>query len=210
MTDKKYIWNFFKSRIGNEKGVAGLMGNLEAESGLRCNNLQNSYETSLGFTDESYTTAVDNGSYTESQFVNDSAGYGLAQWTFSSRKQGLYNLFKSGTYSSIGCVELACDWLWYELQNSYSGVLTVLKSASSIREASDKVLHDFESPADQSTSVEDFRESLGQAIYNELTGTGGASGDSDDATNYVKVRKGFNFILFNAKRRNNTWKNRNL
>ena len=35
--------------------------------------------------DKQYTAAVDNGSY--KNFVNDSAGYGLAQWTYSSRKQ---------------------------------------------------------------------------------------------------------------------------
>ena len=159
------IWNEFLQKIGNKYGVAGLMGNLQAESNLQPNNLQNSYETSLGFTDQSYTEAVNNGSYTESQFVNDSAGYGLAQWTYSSRKQGLYNMWKSGSYTGIGSIYLACDYLWYELQNSYPGVLEVLKNATSIREASDSVLHDFESPADQSESVEEYRAELGQAWY---------------------------------------------
>jgi len=65
------------SKINNAYGVAGLMGNLYAESGLRSNNLQNTYEKTLGMTDEKYTAMVDNGSYTN--FVHDSAGYGLAQ-----------------------------------------------------------------------------------------------------------------------------------
>jgi hypothetical protein len=38
--------------------------------------------------DASYTAAVDNGSYTN--FTHDFAGYGLAQWTYWSRKQGLF------------------------------------------------------------------------------------------------------------------------
>ena len=42
---------------------------------------------SLGYTDESYTEAVDSGVYTK--FGYDSAGYGLAQWTTDGRKQGL-------------------------------------------------------------------------------------------------------------------------
>jgi hypothetical protein len=54
------------------------------ESGLKPNNVQNSYESSLGMTDEEYTIAVDNGTYTN--FVNDAVGYGLAQWTFWSLK----------------------------------------------------------------------------------------------------------------------------
>lgn len=201
MSNKTYIWNYFKGKIGNEYGVAGLMGNLQAESNLRPNNLQNSYETSLGYTDTSYTSAVDNGSYSKSSFVYDEAGYGLAQWTYWSRKKALYEMYKSGGYPSIGSIKLACDYLWYELQNSYKGVLSVLKSATSIRQASDKVLHDFENPADQSESVEVKRASMGSAIYNELTGTGdGGSGGS--AGGSVTIKRGnYKFVLYNRKRK---------
>ena len=38
--------------------------------------LQNNYEKKLGFNDDTYTKAVDNGSY--NNFIKDSAGYGLA------------------------------------------------------------------------------------------------------------------------------------
>lgn len=201
MSNKTYIWNYFKGKIGNEYGVAGIMGNLQAESNLRPNNLQNSYESSLGYTDTSYTSAVDNGTYSKSSFVYDEAGYGLAQWTYWSRKKALYEMYKSGGYSSIGSIELACDYLWYELQNSYKGVLSVLKSATSIRQASDKVLHDFENPADQSESVEVKRASMGSAIYNELTGTGGGvSGGS--AGGSVTIKRGnYKFVLYNRKRK---------
>lgn len=82
--DPKVIWDFFKSQGLNDYGIAGLMGNLYAESGLKPTNLQNTYEKSLGYTDAEYTAAVDQKLYTN--FVNDSAGYGLAQWTYYSRK----------------------------------------------------------------------------------------------------------------------------
>lgn len=165
---KTKIWNYFIEKIGNAYGVAGLMGNLQAESNFQCNNLENSYEDRLGFTDETYTTAVDNGTYSKNSFVNDNAGYGLAQWTYYTRKQALYEMYKSGGYSSISSVDLACDYLWYELQNDFSGVLSVLKSATSISQASNKVLFDFENPADQSESVQAYRLELSTAIYNEL------------------------------------------
>ena len=170
-TYSKYIWDYFMAAIGNEYGVAGLMGNLYAESALNPKNLQQTYENSLGFTDDSYTAAVDSGTYSEYQFVHDSAGYGLAQWTYYSRKQNMYNKYKSGGYSSIGSIELACDFLWQELSGTYKGVLSVLKSASSIREASDKVLHDFESPKDQSTAVEEKRAGYGQDYYDLYSGS---------------------------------------
>ena len=88
-TNEEKIWNYLIGKGLSAAGAAGLMGNLYAESGLRPNNLQNSYEKSLGYSDEAYTAAVDNGSY--GNFVRDSAGYGLAQWTYWSRKQNMLN-----------------------------------------------------------------------------------------------------------------------
>ena len=40
MSNEEIIWAWLSERIGNEYGVAGLMGNLQAESGLRPNNLR--------------------------------------------------------------------------------------------------------------------------------------------------------------------------
>jgi hypothetical protein len=91
-TNEELIWQFFKSQGFSDAGAAGMMGNLFAESALNPMNLQNSYEKKLGYTDSSYTKAVDNGTYTN--FVRDKAGYGLAQWTFWSRKEGLLNYAK--------------------------------------------------------------------------------------------------------------------
>ena len=61
--------------------------------GFRTNNLQNSYEDSLG-SDEQYTERINSNQYSEDQFMSDSGGYGLAQWTSSGRKQGLYRFVK--------------------------------------------------------------------------------------------------------------------
>jgi hypothetical protein len=43
-------------------------------------------------TDAEYTAAVDAGSY--NNFVKDSAGYGLAQWTYWSLKQEMLEYHK--------------------------------------------------------------------------------------------------------------------
>ena len=82
------IWSFFKKKGLSDCGAAGLMGNLYAESGLKPDNLQNTCEKKLGLSDADYTAQVDAGIYQD--FVHDSAGYGLAQWTFWSRKQKLF------------------------------------------------------------------------------------------------------------------------
>ena len=164
-----YIWAELYNFIGNEYGTAGLMGNLQAESGLIPYRLQGDFTTGYS-TSIRYTNNVDQGIYTQSEFANDSKGYGLAQWTYWSRKDALYNMYVSGGYSSIGDVGLGVAYLISELQSSYSGVLAVLRSATSVRQASDKVLHDFENPASQGPDVEVYRASLGQAIYDQYAG----------------------------------------
>ena len=59
-TTEEKIWNYLVGNGLSEYGAAGLMGNLYAESGLSPTNLQNSYEKKLGYTDDTYTTSVDN------------------------------------------------------------------------------------------------------------------------------------------------------
>ena len=61
---EKQIWDFLKAEGFSDFGVAGLMGNLLAESGLRPNNMEDQYQSKLGYNDDSYTRAVDNGTYT--------------------------------------------------------------------------------------------------------------------------------------------------
>ena len=159
--NEKRIWDYLLGKIGNPFGVAGLMGNLYAESGLRPDNLQNTYEKKLGMSDASYTAAVDNGSY--SNFVKDSAGYGLAQWTYWSRKQNLLDFAKERG-ASIGDLDMQLDFLMKELAG-YSSVLKTLRTATSIREASDTVLTKYERPADQSEAAQARRASYGQKYY---------------------------------------------
>lgn len=167
-TNAQKIWNFLIEKGLSPHGAAGLMGNLYAESGLVPTNLQNTYERSLGMTDVQYTAAVDAGTYTN--FVKDSAGYGLAQWTYWSRKQALLNYVKSAK-ASIGDLETQLLFLWKELSENYASVLKTLKSATSIRTASDAVLTKFERPADMSTAAQVKRAGYGQTYYDQYAGT---------------------------------------
>ena len=63
MTAKEKIYRCLIGAGLTAAGAAGLMGNLYAESGLKPKNLENKYEKSLGYTDASYTEAVDSGEY---------------------------------------------------------------------------------------------------------------------------------------------------
>ena len=199
MSDKEYIWHALLEDIGNELGVAALMGNLQAESGLVSYRLQGDFSNGYANSIE-YTNKVNSGEISKSDFVNNGpggGGYGLAQWTYPPRKEALYNMWQSGGYHSIGSVALACDFLIEELKTTYYSVYKVLRECTSIREGSDKVLHDFENPADQSESVEILRAQLGTSIYVEMKGTAPGGGGSST----TKKKKGYNFILFNQRRR---------
>lgn len=166
MTNEQLIWNYFKSHGLNDFGTAGLMGNLYAESGLNPKNLQQTYEQKLGYSDDSYTNAVDHGIYTN--FVKDSAGYGIAQWTFWSRKQALFSFAKSRE-KSIGDLNMQLDFLMKELREGYIGVLNTLCNATSVLEASNEVLFRFERPANQGESVQAKRCAFGQRYYDLFT-----------------------------------------
>ncbi len=181
-SNEEKIWNFLMSKFNNAHGVAGLMGNLYAESGFRPENLQNTYEKSLGLSDTEYTTKVDNGTYTN--FVKDKAGYGLAQWTYWSRKENLLNYAKSKN-KSIGDLEMQLDFLYQELQG-YKTVFSTITNAKTIREASDCVLTQFERPADQGTAVQEKRASFGQASYDKFakkTTTNNSQGGTTNMSN---------------------------
>ena len=162
---EKTIWDYFLKKIGNAFGVAGLMGNIFAESGCRSNNVQNSFEKKLGLNDETYTLAVDSGAY--GNFVRDGAGYGLAQWTFWSRKEALLKFAKEKG-KSIGDLQMQLDFLWKELKVSYPAVLTVLQNADNVREASDAVLLWYERPADQSDAVQVKRAGYGEGYLKKF------------------------------------------
>lgn len=166
INEEELIWNYLKEKGFNPFAIAGLMGNLYAESGLKSNILEHSHKSRLGMDDDTYTKAVDDGSYSVENFVYDKAGYGLAQWTYWSRKEALWRFAKSCS-SSIGNITMQLDFLLNELQQ-HTNLMNVLRSATSVRQASDSVLLNFERPADQSEAVQIRRAGYGQSYFDKF------------------------------------------
>lgn len=161
------IWKFLKTKISNDYAVAGIMGNIFAESGFRSNNLQNTFEKSLNMTDDVYTFSVDDGSYTKDKFITDKAGYGLCQWTYSTRKEAFLKAAIAKNVS-IGDLAFQLDFLWQELSVSYNKtVLQPLLAATSVLEASNIVLIRFEAPATKDEeATQQLRCSYSQKYFN--------------------------------------------
>lgn len=182
---ERTIWNYFIVKGMSPAGVAGLMGNLYAESGLNPQNLQNTYEKRLGLTDAEYTAAVDSEAYTN--FVRDSAGYGLAQWTYWSRKEAMLNYAKKAG-ESIGDLMMQLDFMYEELKG-YAAVFQVLRTARTVKEASDIVLTKYERPADMSNTVKTKRASFGQAYYDYYTSKEANTMSNSPLVTYTNITK---------------------
>lgn len=170
---EKPIWDALLAEIGNEYGVAGLMGNLNAESNLFPGRVQGDF--SAGYSQSvQYTQQLNAGQISESDFVYHGpggGGYGLAQWTYSPRKQNYWNYWHTYQHGNAGTVQFEVWFLLWELQTDYSGVMNVLRNATSVRQASDVVLHQFENPEVQTEAVEIQRAGMGQNLYDEYAGS---------------------------------------
>lgn len=154
LDNKEEIWNFFINKGFTKNGTSALMGNLYAESGLEPTTverlcLKRYKEIGKEYNDLTYTNAVNNGSISREEFIspmNKHYGYGIAQWTNSSRKSKLYDICKSNGVS-ISDLQTQLNFIYTELYSQFNAVFRLLKSGKDIKSISDRVLSDYEHPA---------------------------------------------------------------
>ena len=150
------IWKYFTSHGWSESAVAGLLGNLQKESGVECIRVQNDVSRDRKKSID-YTNSV--GSVRD-QFIKDNKGYGLAQWTTSNRKAGLWDLAVSRG-KSVGDTDVQIEFLFTEFERGTpadkepgsklcnvigKNSLAQLKKSQDVREATWIVLSQFEKP----------------------------------------------------------------
>lgn len=162
------IWAYLKQHTQlPEIAIAGIMGNIQAESDFDPANLENAATARLKMSDAEYTSKVNNGTYTRAQFIADAAGYGLCQWTYGARKAGLYDYCKSkGT--SIANWQAQLEYMLTE--GEYKAIEHKLKNALTINDAAAIFCKDFERPAE--TVLNSVRRgNYGQAICAKYHGS---------------------------------------
>lgn len=193
--NEELIWDYLYSKINNAKGVAGLMGNLYAISNLNPNKIQKTYDTPIKLDAINYTRQVDEGIY--KNFIDDSVAYGIAQWTDSKKKKDLLEFAKKSNVS-IGDLESQLEFLYRELFNDYSQVLSKLRKTKNVKKASDIVLLNFEKPRIQTDIVKTTRTKYAKAFYVKYKNR------KKDKTNKYKLYKvytGFFIFWKSANRR---------
>ena len=156
--NEKVIWDFLQSRTKNTYGTAALMGNLMAESSLNplC---------VTGSKDPDYVSKADSGKI---DFVHDGYAFGLAQWCYYTRKEGLLNFAKTA-HKSIGDLELQLNYLVDELSIKYKTVWAAIAQAKDIQAASDTIMLKYEKPANVSETMKQKRSVYGQQFYSRFS-----------------------------------------
>ena len=121
-------------------GACGLMGNMQAESGMKSNIVQRGM---TALSDGEYTRRADAG---ELDFIRDCAGYGLCQWTYWSRKQALLR-FARERGVSVGDEGMQVEFCLSELRCEYPALRRFLCETQDVRAAAERVCREYERPA---------------------------------------------------------------
>ena len=140
------IYNQLRTSGLSDAGALGLMGNWMAESGLEPGRLQGDFTQGRTYS-RAYTDDVASGRIGRSQFGRDQKGYGLAQWTYYTRKEDLYD-FWNGSGKALDDAGMQVSFAVQELSENgeYAGLWNVLKTTDDIWTAADKVCRLYERP----------------------------------------------------------------
>lgn len=142
-------------------GACGLMGNMQAESGMKSSIAQRGMTSK---SDEEYTYGVDSGAY--DGFVRDAVGYGLCQWTYHTRKAALLACARNAG-TSIGDETMQVSFCIRELRQDYPGLWALLCSTTDVYTAASEVCTVYERPAVNNISV---RAGFAKQFYSRFSG----------------------------------------
>ena len=193
--NKQAICNMLLDNGFSNNAVAGMLINIASEGAFITNNMEDCYQDGMecdlnsdgvcdygwcvdpvpggfGASDSTYTSGVDSGAYTRSQFVNDWVGYGLIGWTAPERKAGLYDYAKSQN-KSIASVSVQVGYLLEELQQSAYAVTYkyITGTGYSVYDVAYNFCTNFERPYDTVSNCSN-RASSRQAEYSAYVNNG--------------------------------------
>lgn len=160
MTNRQ-IYDAFRAAGMTAEGACGLMGNMQAESGMVANIAQRGMTP---LSDADYTAAADNGTI---DFVNDAVGYGYIQLTYHTRK-AKYLAYCKQLGKSVGDAKTQIDFIILELTADYPMVMLTLRTSHDMYECTKQVCEKYENPAVKNT---DTRYHFAQQFYDEFCGS---------------------------------------
>lgn len=181
----KYIFSFLSSKGWTLNAIAGMIGNIQAES------------------------TMNPGRWQSDDVGNISMGYGMVQWTPSTKytewctEQGFSDPSEMDNNLKRILYELENNIQWIAT-NSYSMSFKEFSTSSrSVSDLAKAFLLNYERPADQSESVQSYRASLGEFWYTFLSGE--TPTDPEDPSTGKKKKSKYKFVLYNARKRRQSW-----
>ena len=144
-------------------GALGLMGNLMAESGCEACRLQGDFELSRSRS-KAYAEKVDSGEMSVHIFSRDGQGWGLPQFTYFKRKEGLFYYCK-GKGKSIADENAQLGYILKELREEYFSLLQYLCKTTEMYTSCKRVCEEYERPAVNNVQA---RYAMAQSIEQEL------------------------------------------
>ncbi|MBH1956998.1 peptidoglycan DD-metalloendopeptidase family protein [Candidatus Saccharibacteria bacterium] len=138
--NKKQIWSFFKNKGLSDAAVAGIMGNMDKETG---------------------------GTFLPDA-VNWIDCKGIVQWCYSRADNMVAKAAAEG--KDWRCLDYQLDYIWYEItETSESQVMEPLKGATSPAQAAN-IFHDLFERSNTATGEHLGRDTRAENIYKEFTG----------------------------------------
>lgn len=145
MSYEQIIYNRLRQHGITQAGALGILGNWACESGNEPFRMQGDFSP-YRTTSKAYVQALTNGSKTKAQFQSDAVGFGLAQWTYYTRKAELYDYWKvSG--KSIDDAEMQTDFAVKETKRDYSDLWAFLCQTQDVFTATSRFCREWERPA---------------------------------------------------------------
>ena len=176
-----YIYSYLIANGWKINAIAGLLGNLQAESTINAGRWQSDNVGSI------------------------SSGYGLVQWTPSTNytdwcvEQGYSDPSEMDNNLSRILYELKNNKQWIATNSYNISFLEFSISDLPVADLAKAFLLNYERPADQSVAVQSYRASLAESWYTYLTGV------TPSNPTPAKKKKRYNFILQSARKRRDLW-----
>lgn len=145
MSYAQTIYNAFRRNGLTEAAALGFLGNWQCESNNEPFRLQGDFSP-YKTASKAYVQGITSGSITRDQFAHDQKGFGLAQWTYFSRKYALYDFWKASG-KALDNAEMQTAFAMKELREDYRALLDFLKSTNDVFTATSRICREYERPA---------------------------------------------------------------
>lgn len=130
-----------------EAAALGMLGNWQCESpGLLAYQVEGDFSP-YRTVSKDYTARVERGAISRDQFAKDAKGYGLAQWTYFSRKYNLYDFWKKSGEALDDPYMQTRFALWELATAEYSALFSLLKSNDDLYTCTKLICEQYERPA---------------------------------------------------------------